>query len=58
MTETRCTVCSGTGKVHYLICGVEIVDSCPVCASLGIIPLELHDFVEVQPIGEVRHDRV
>jgi DnaJ-class molecular chaperone len=54
----KCTVCGGTGKVHYWVCGVDVTDSCPICAGLGIIPAELHELVEVRPMKEVYYDRI
>ncbi len=58
MKEIKCSVCSGTGEVHYWVCGVDVTDSCPICNGLGIIPLELHEIVEMQSVSEVRHDPV
>jgi len=58
MKALKCTVCGGTGKVKYLIASVEVADSCPICNGLGIIPLELHDLVEVRPLQEIERDRI
>ena len=58
MKAIRCPVCGGTGKVYYWVCGVEATDPCPICNGLGIIPVELHEMVEVQPVSEVHHDPV
>ena len=58
MKDITCAVCSGTGKVHYWVCGVDVIDACPICAGRGIIPPDLHDLVEVRLVREVYRDRV
>jgi hypothetical protein len=56
MKDITCAVCSGKGKVKYWVCGVDVIDDCPICAGLGVIPPELHDLVELRPMEEVHHD--
>jgi len=58
MKDITCAVCSGTGKVKYWVCGVDVIDPCPICDGRRVIPPDLHDLVEVRPMEEVRHDRV